>query len=112
MSNKRIFGVLVATEPLEQTKAPLRLLQARLLTFVDFTQREKDYTEKNCQGYFAYDSKKQSGVTMSHLRFGDSPIKSEYEISNADYVACHHAPYISSFDVLGNIRGEKQLALL
>ncbi|MCR4676540.1 MAG: 2-oxoacid:acceptor oxidoreductase family protein [Sphaerochaetaceae bacterium] len=48
-----------------------------------------DYTDKYVQAYFQYDSKKTGGVTISHLRFGDSPIKSPYYINKADFVACH-----------------------
>lgn len=63
-----------------------------------------DNTDKYVQGYFAYDSKKSSGLTISHLRFGDSPIKSTYQIIEADYIACHHPSYIYKYDVLKGIR--------
>ncbi|MEG1801249.1 MAG: 2-oxoacid:acceptor oxidoreductase family protein, partial [Oscillospiraceae bacterium] len=53
-----------------------------------------DHTEKYVQAYFQYDSKKTGGVTISHLRFGDSPIKSTYYINQADFVACHNPSYI------------------
>ena len=53
-----------------------------------------DYTDKYIQAYFQYDSKKTGGVTISHLRFGDSPIKSPYYITKADFVACHNPSYI------------------
>ncbi len=53
-----------------------------------------DHTEKYVQAYFQYDSKKTGGVTISHLRFGDSPIKSTYYINKADFVACHNPSYI------------------
>ena len=53
-----------------------------------------DYTEKYIQAYFQYDSKKTGGVTISHLRFGDTPIKSTYYISKADFVACHTPSYL------------------
>ena len=53
-----------------------------------------DYTDKFVQAYFQYDSKKTGGVTISHLRFGDSPIKSPYYISKADFVACHNPSYV------------------
>ncbi|MCL1828379.1 MAG: pyruvate:ferredoxin (flavodoxin) oxidoreductase [Oscillospiraceae bacterium] len=53
-----------------------------------------DYTEKYVQAYFQYDSKKTGGVTISHLRFGDKPIKSPYYINKADFVACHNPSYI------------------
>ncbi|MBO4339383.1 MAG: pyruvate:ferredoxin (flavodoxin) oxidoreductase [Clostridia bacterium] len=53
-----------------------------------------DHTDKYVQAYFQYDSKKTGGVTISHLRFGDSPIKSSYYINKADFVACHNPSYI------------------
>ena len=53
-----------------------------------------DYTEKYIQAYFQYDSKKTGGVTISHLRFGDKPIKSTYYITKADFVACHNPSYL------------------
>ncbi|MDO4459635.1 MAG: pyruvate:ferredoxin (flavodoxin) oxidoreductase [Clostridia bacterium] len=53
-----------------------------------------DYTEKYVQAYFQYDSKKTGGITVSHLRFGDKPIKSPYYINKADFVACHNPSYI------------------
>ncbi len=53
-----------------------------------------DHTDKYIQAYFQYDSKKTGGVTISHLRFGDKPIKSPYYITKADFVACHNPSYI------------------
>ena len=53
-----------------------------------------DYTDKYVQAYFQYDSKKTGGITISHLRFGDKPIKSPYYINKADFVACHNPSYI------------------
>ncbi len=53
-----------------------------------------DHTDKYIQAYFQYDSKKTGGVTISHLRFGDKPIKSPYYITKADFVACHNSSYI------------------
>ena len=53
-----------------------------------------DHTDKFVQAYFQYDSKKTGGVTISHLRFGDNPIKSPYYINQADFVACHNPSYI------------------
>ena len=53
-----------------------------------------DHTDKYIQAYFQYDSKKTGGVTISHLRFGDNPIKSPYYITKADFVACHNPSYI------------------
>ena len=54
-----------------------------------------DYTDKYVQAYFQYDSKKTGGVTISHLRFGDSPIRSPYYINKADFVACHNPSYVT-----------------
>ncbi len=54
-----------------------------------------DYTNKYVQAYFQYDSKKTGGVTISHLRFGDKPIRSPYYISKADFVACHNPSYVT-----------------
>jgi len=53
-----------------------------------------DYTDKYVQAYFQYDSKKTGGITISHLRFGDQPIKSPYYINKADFVACHNPSYV------------------
>ncbi len=53
-----------------------------------------DYTDKYIQAYFQYDSKKTGGITISHLRFGDNPIKSSYYVTKADFVACHNPSYI------------------
>ena len=53
-----------------------------------------DHTDKYVQAYFQYDSKKTGGVTISHLQFGNTPIKSHYYITKADFVACHNASYI------------------
>ena len=53
-----------------------------------------DYTNKNVQAYFQYDSKKTGGITISHLRFGDKAIKSPYYINKADFVACHNPSYV------------------
>ena len=63
-----------------------------------------DHTEKYAQGYFAYDSKKSGGITISHLRFGDKPIKSSYLIDHADFVACHCPSYIYRYDMLSDIK--------
>ena len=54
-----------------------------------------DHTDKYVQAYFQYDSKKTGGVTISHLRFGDTPIKSPYYINKADFVACHNPSYVT-----------------
>ncbi|MFH1013330.1 MAG: pyruvate:ferredoxin (flavodoxin) oxidoreductase [Thermoplasmatota archaeon] len=63
-----------------------------------------DNTDMYAQGYFAYDSKKSGGVTVSHLRFGKSPIKSTYLITSADYVACHNHTYVNKYDLLEGIK--------
>ena len=63
-----------------------------------------DHTEKYAQGYFHYDSKKSGGITISHLRFGDKPIKSSYLIDHADFVACHNPSYVYRYDILGDIK--------
>ena len=62
------------------------------------------YTEKDAQAYFAYDSKKSFGVTVSHLRFGDSPIKSTYLITAPDFVSCSAHAYIGRYDLLKGIK--------
>ncbi len=63
-----------------------------------------DHTNKKVQAYFQYDSKKSGGVTISHLRFGDKPIKSTYYVSKADFVACHNPSYIEKFDMAQDIK--------
>ncbi|MFU8769883.1 MAG: pyruvate:ferredoxin (flavodoxin) oxidoreductase, partial [Desulfotignum sp.] len=63
-----------------------------------------DNTDKYAQGYFAYDSKKSGGLTVSHLRFGNVKIKSTYLIENPDFVACHKANYVQIYDVLKGIK--------
>ena len=61
-------------------------------------------TNKYCQAYFAYDSKKSGGFTASHLRFGDCPIRSTYLITTPDFVACHVPAYIHMYDVLKGLQ--------
>ena len=64
-----------------------------------------DHTEKFVQAYFQYDSKKTGGVTISHLRFGDKPIKSPYYINKADFVACHNPSYITKgFKIVNDVK--------
>ena len=64
-----------------------------------------DYTDKYVQAYFQYDSKKTGGVTISHLRFGDKPIKSPYYINKADFVACHTPGYITKgFPIVRDVK--------
>ena len=64
-----------------------------------------DHTDKYVQAYFQYDSKKTGGVTISHLRFGDSPIRSPYYINKADFVACHNPSYITKdFPIVKDVK--------
>ena len=63
-----------------------------------------DHTDKYVQAYFDYDSKKSGGVTVSHLRFGDEPIKSTYLIDKADFVACHNQSYIQKYDMVQDLK--------
>ena len=63
-----------------------------------------DYTDMYAQGYFAYDSKKSGGITVSHLRFGKSPIKSTYLVSDSDFVACHKQEYVNQYDVIKGLK--------
>ena len=61
-------------------------------------------TDKYCQAYFAYDSKKSGGFTASHLRFGDEPIRSTYLVTTPDFVACHVPAYVYLYDVLKGLK--------
>ncbi len=63
-----------------------------------------DTTDKYAQAYFSYDSKKSGGFTVSHLRFGDSPIRSPYLINAADFVACHVPAYLDRYDILKGLK--------
>jgi len=63
-----------------------------------------DHTDKKVQAYFQYDSKKSGGTTISHLRFGDTPIKSTYYVKQADFVACHNASYLYKFDMVQDVK--------
>ena len=63
-----------------------------------------DHTKMYAQAYFAYDSKKSGGLTVSHLRFGKTPIQSPYLIDAADFVACHKASYVTAYNVLAGIK--------
>jgi pyruvate-ferredoxin/flavodoxin oxidoreductase len=63
-----------------------------------------DSTDKYAQGYFSYDSKKSGGITVSHLRFGDHPIRSTYLVKNADFVACHVPAYLEKYDMLHGLK--------
>ena len=63
-----------------------------------------DHTDKFIQAYFQYDSKKTGGITISHLRFGDKPIKAPYYITKADFVACHNSAYLKKYDMVEDIK--------
>jgi len=63
-----------------------------------------DHTDMYAQAYFAYDSKKSGGVTVSHLRFGHTPIRSTYLVNKADFVACHNSAYIDKYDMVSAIK--------
>ncbi len=63
-----------------------------------------DHTDMYAQGYFAYDSKKSGGVTISHLRFGHQPIKSTYYVTKADFVACHNPSYVDKYNMVSDIK--------
>ncbi|MGI6551069.1 MAG: pyruvate:ferredoxin (flavodoxin) oxidoreductase [Syntrophomonadales bacterium] len=63
-----------------------------------------DNTDQYAQAYFAYDSKKSGGVTVSHLRFGKKPIRSTYLINKADFVACHNPSYLVKYDMVSDLK--------
>ena len=63
-----------------------------------------DHTDMYAQAYFSYDSKKSGGVTVSHLRFGNKPIRSTYLINQADFVACHNPAYVGKFDMVEDLK--------
>jgi pyruvate-ferredoxin/flavodoxin oxidoreductase len=63
-----------------------------------------DTTDKYAQAYFAYDSKKSGGITVSHLRFGDAPIRSPYLVNTADFIACHVPAYLEKYDLLKGLK--------
>ena len=63
-----------------------------------------DHTDMYAQAYFSYDSKKSGGITVSHLRFGKTPIQSTYLINKADFVACHNAAYIDKYDMVSALK--------
>ena len=63
-----------------------------------------DHTDMYAQGYFSYDSKKSGGITISHLRFGKTPIQSSYLIDTADFVACHNPSYVTRYAVLESLK--------
>ena len=63
-----------------------------------------DHTDMYAQAYFAYDSKKSGGLTVSHLRFGKNPIKSPYQIDAADFIACHNPAYVTMYDMVKDLK--------
>ena len=62
------------------------------------------HTRKFAQAYFEYDAKKSFGVTKSHLRFGDRPIRASYYVKQADFVACHNPTYIDKYDIAQEVK--------
>ena len=65
-----------------------------------------EHTDLFVQAYFCYDSKKSGGITISHLRFGDKPIRAPYLIDRADFIACHNPSYLTRYDLLEGIKTE------
>ena len=63
-----------------------------------------DHTDMYAQAYFAYDSKKSGGLTVSHLRFGKTPIQSPYQIDASDFTACHKSAYVTQYDMVSSIK--------
>lgn len=63
-----------------------------------------DHTDMYAQGYFSYDSRKSGGITVSHLRFGNKPIKSHYVIDKSDFIACHNQAYVNTYDLLETMK--------
>ena len=63
-----------------------------------------DHTDKFAQAYFEYDAKKSYGVTKSHLRFADQPIRSSYYVKSADFIACHNPTYIERYDIVSELK--------
>ncbi len=70
-----------------------------------------DHTDMNVQAYFEYDGKKSGGVTKSHLRFGNAPIRSAYLVNKADFVACHNQAYIRKYDLTTDLKEGGSLLL-
>lgn len=63
-----------------------------------------DHTDLNVQAYFEYDGKKSGGLTRSHLRFGEAPIRSQYYVKKADFVGCHNQSYVDKFDLVADMK--------
>ncbi|MBO5240691.1 MAG: pyruvate:ferredoxin (flavodoxin) oxidoreductase [Clostridia bacterium] len=70
-----------------------------------------DHTDLFVQGYFCYDSRKSGGTTVSHLRYGKTPIHSAYQIDRSDFVACHNPSYLTRYDMLSDLREEGTVLL-
>ena len=70
-----------------------------------------DHTDKYVQAYFEYDGKKSGGVTKSHLRFGDTPIRSSYLVRHADFVACHNKAYVQTYDLISDLKPDGSFLL-
>ncbi|MFW2488962.1 pyruvate:ferredoxin (flavodoxin) oxidoreductase [Clostridium chromiireducens] len=70
-----------------------------------------DHTDMYAQGYFDYDSRKSGGITVSHLRFGNKPIKSRYLIDRADFIACHNQSYVYKYHVLRGLKKDGKFLL-
>ena len=62
------------------------------------------HTSKFAQAYFEYDAKKSFGITKSHLRFGNRPIRSSYYVKSADFIACHNPTYIEKYDIASEVK--------
>ncbi len=69
------------------------------------------HTEKFAQAYFEYDAKKSFGITKSHLRFGDKPIRSSYYVKSADFIACHNPTYIEKYDIASEVKSGGSLLI-
>ncbi len=89
---------------IDRTKEPGAMGEPLYLDIVNFAKIIGDHTDLYAQAYFAYDSKKSGGVTVSHLRFGTKPIDMPYLIDAADYIACHRQSYVKRFDLLRGIK--------
>ena len=70
-----------------------------------------DHTDMYAQGYFFYDSKKSGGITVSHLRFGKTPIQSSYLIDAADFIACHNPSYVTRYDMVSDLKEKGKFLL-
>ncbi len=100
------FDESIATEPKSTIKCKFWGLGADGTVGANKTSIKiiGDKTDMYAQGYFAYDSKKSGGVTISHLRFGKDPIKSTYLINQADFIACHNQAYLNQYDMVKDLK--------